>query len=677
MVDMNSKQQQQTLQAWKSHVAGNHYPADVPSLIVESWERSYRKGLNPYSQIPHAKLGETALRERLAEKRELIDIVRPFMENLYKFVKGTGFVVVLTDECGYIIEMLADENMLNNPMTGDFFIGSCWQEEVVGTNAIGTALVIEKPIQVSGAEHYSQKHHCLTCSAAPVFDANGKLVAVLDISGASYLSHLHTLGMVVAASESITSLLKIQWTNRELAITNERMSNIFNTMTDGVILIDGCGKISQMNPSAQKLFNVAKHEFAELSLERLFGVRSSVIKRMLYDNEAFEDVELIVEFRCGTVHCFISGRALTDGKGNVIGGVIILNPITHLQKLVNHFGGYYASLQFSDIVAESEEMKEAVRVASLAATTYSNILLHGESGTGKEIFAQAIHNRSRKSTGPFLALNCGIIPRELIGSELFGYSEGAFTGAKRGGKPGKFELASGGTLFLDEIGDMPLEQQIALLRVLQEKKVTRLGSEKVIPVDVRIICATNKNLLKAVENGTFRQDLYYRLNVISISLPPLRTRVQDISLLFKHFLDKMGKEKGHQFVVEQDVIGCLEQYPWPGNVRELQNLVERVVSLSETPVITKMQLPPEFLSPGTNDNSHLRTREAASTPAYSQYHSNLGSCKQWRQQVEELERQRILLALIQYNGNISSVAKVLGISRNTLYRKMKTLELQN
>ena len=664
---------EQLLQAWKNCVAGKFDATAVPVRIAESWMRSYKMGLNPYNNVAHSCLTEQELERTLAEKKELVDVVKPIMANLYQFVKGSGFVVVLTDERGYIIDLLGDEDAFDNPLTSDFFLGAGWQEEEAGTNAIGTALIQKEPIQVSGAEHYYQKHHCLTCSAAPIVDREGRIVAVLDMSGASYLSHLHTLGMVVAAAQSINAMLTIRHAHRELAIANDRLTNLFDTMTEGVIMINRCGEINQMNPAAQKIFHLAERETADAPLEALLGVRAAVVKRMLKDREAFEDIELMVDVKNSTVHCLVSGRPLADERGQVIGGVIILNPIAHVQKLVNRFGGYYATLQFSDIVAESEEMRDAVRVAMLAASTSSNILIHGESGTGKEIFAQAIHNKSKQSQGPFLALNCGVIPRELIGSELFGYAEGAFTGAKRGGKPGKFELASGGTLFLDEIGDMPLEQQIALLRVLQEKKVTRLGSDKVVPVDARIICATNKNLLQAVEKGSFRQDLYYRLNVISISLPPLRTRVKDIALLFRHFLDQMGRERGREYQVEDAVIERLEHYRWPGNVRELQNFVERVASLDESQMITVAQLPEEIQAPAgallpveNTEETSGRTRDLP-----------VGEGEQWRQKLIDLERRKILSALTKHNGNISVAAKELGLSRSTLYRRIRNFGLDN
>ncbi|MBP2666789.1 MAG: sigma54 specific transcriptional regulator, partial [Firmicutes bacterium] len=307
---------------------------------------------------------------------------------------------------------------------------------------------------------------------------------------------------------------------------------------------------------------------------------------------------------------------------------------------------------------------------SLAATSFSNVLLQGESGTGKELFAQAIHHHSERSEGPFIAVNCGAIPRELISSELFGYEEGAFSGAKRGGRPGKFELAAGGTLFLDEIADMPLEQQVALLRVLQEKKLVRIGGERVIPADVRVICATNKTLLNEVEKGAFRQDLYYRLNVISITVPPLRERGNDIIVLFQHIIDKIGKERGHKYSVDEKVLECLRRYNWPGNVRELYNVAERVVSISEEQTIMLRHLPPEIYSP----QEHADRFELQPFPQVV-----LGdSIKQQRVlAMEQTEQAEIVAFLNQYGGNISRVAKKLGVARTTIYRKLQRYGIDN
>ncbi|XEQ93428.1 Acetoin catabolism regulatory protein [Sporomusa carbonis] len=662
--------QDHILLTWKNYISGKNWTPAIRQQIVESWNRCNQAGVNPYDNSIHNKLDEAALHAKLLEKQELIKIAKPFMANLYKFVQGSGFVVVLTDEQGYIMEMFGDEDTLSNPMTKNFFRGASWREEAAGTNAIGTALVIKKPIQVSGAEHYCQKHHCLTCSSAPIFDDYGRVIGILDMSGAFYMSHLHTLGMVVAAAEAIMAQLDIQRKNRELVLVNRRLTNIFNTMSDGVLMIDNRGIVNQLNPAAKKILNKEESEILGVSFDRIMNGKAVATWRMLNNKEPYADIELMVDTKKSKFHCWASGEPLTDEQGKVIGGLIILRPIKHVQNLINRFSGYHATLQFSDIIGESKEILEAIRIASLAASTSSNILLQGESGTGKEIFAQAIHNRSELRNGPFVALNCGVIPRELIGSELFGYVEGAFTGAVRGGKPGKFELASGGTLFLDEIGDMPLEQQVALLRVLQEKKVTRIGSDKVIPVNVRVICATNKNLPQEIEKGTFRQDLYYRINVISINIPPLRNRAQDIPLLFRHFLDKIGRDRGCKFYVEPQVIACLQNYAWPGNVRELQNIVERAVSLAESEVITMAHLPMELYA---QQNPVYFSKESVVSPNVNE----ISRREQRRKIANEAERQHILLLLAKYGGNVSVVAREFGVSRNTLYRKMRLYAIEN
>lgn len=662
--------QHHVLPNWKAFIGGKNQTYGLRPQILESWGRCQQACVNPYNNSIHSRLEGADLRKMLTKKQELIKVAKPIMENLYQFVKGSGFVVVLTDERGYIMEMFGDEDTLNNPMTNNFFQGASWCEKEAGTNAIGTALVIQAPIQVSGGEHYCQKHHSLTCSAAPIFDNYGQVIGILDMSGAYATSHLHTLGMVVAATEAIMAQLNIRRKNQELALSNNRLTNIFNTMSDGVLMVDEGGIINQLNPAAKRILNRTEKEVLGMPIDQIFGGKASLTKQMLSSKEAYEDVEIMVDTKKCTFHCLATGEPLTNEQGNVIGGVIILRPIKQIQNLVNRFSGYCATLQFSDIIGESVEILEVIRVASLAAVTSSSILLQGESGTGKEIFAQAIHNRSEQRKGPFVALNCGVIPRELVGSELFGYVEGAFTGAVRGGKPGKFELASGGTLFLDEIGDMPLEQQIALLRVLQEKSVIRIGGDKVIPVNVRVICATNKNLAQGVEKGSFRQDLYYRLNVISITIPPLRNRVKDIRLLFQYFLNKIGQDRGSKFCIEPAVIECLERFDWPGNVRELQNVVERAISLTEAEVITIAHLPAEVSAPQRPVQSQA---QALLLPALQE---NFGR-EQRRKLLDAAERQQILMLLSKCGGNISVVARELGFSRNTLYRKMRLYAIEN
>ncbi|HWR39982.1 MAG TPA: sigma-54-dependent Fis family transcriptional regulator [Patescibacteria group bacterium] len=661
------------LGAWR-RFTGAPQPAGPVNLairpdILDSWQRCWRAGVDPENRSIHQQLSAAGFQTLLHKNQELISIAKPFIENLYGIVAGSGFVVVLADIRGYVMEIFGDQDALVNPMTESFFPGADWSEEEGGSNAIGTVVKIRRPIQVSGAEHYCRKHHCLTCSAAPILDNQGHLLGVLDISGASTATHLHTLGMVVASAAAITAQIDIRRKNNELNVINKRLTNIFNTMSDGVVMLDEKGLTRQLNPVARKILEGengtgAVQEY--ISEEQVLNPDNVFIRKMLKQKESFVDVEMMIDTRRGPDHCLASGTPVTNEQGEVTGGVVVLRPITQVKSLVNRLSGHYGTLHFSDIIGESQPILEAVRVASLAAASAANVLLQGESGTGKEIFAQAIHNRSERCSGPFIAVNCGAIPRELIGSELFGYEEGAFTGAKRGGKPGKFELACGGTLFLDEIGDMPLEQQVTLLRVLQERKMCRIGSEKEIPVDVRVICATNKQLLAEFERGTFRKDLYYRLNVISMTIPPLRERADDIVLLFQYFLEKMDKHH-RRFTIRPEVEEKIVCYNWPGNIRELQNVVERIVSLSEADVVQLIQLPREIRD--WQPQKELRTPDDLSPESFLT--TDAGRLA-WRQRLwQEEEREEILRLLSSNKGNVTLTAREMCISRNTLYRKMK------
>ncbi len=651
--------------AWKTFVAsGEIIPAAVPSLIADSWRKCAQTGVNPADGTGRIILESAALKRLLEKNATVIGIAKPFMQNLYQFFHASGFIIVLTDAAGNVLETFGDSDRLKSARTINFLPGANWQDISVGTNAIGTALATGRPSQVSGHEHFCRRHHCWTCSAAPVTDHDGAIVAVLDISGPAQASNSHTLGMVAAAAGAISMQLAIQQKNLELTMANRRLTSIFNTMSEGVVLIDRRGVVNEVNAVVTKITAKPGGELVGLPIERLFGSVAPFTRRMLADKKPYADIELTVTGKNGASQCLASGEPVADGRGGISGGVIVIRPINRVRSLVNRFSGYYTSLSFDDILGASPALAEAVRVAAIAAAGSSTVLLQGESGTGKDLFAQAIHHRSPRSDGPFIAVNCGAIPRELVGSELFGYEEGAFTGASRGGRPGKFELAAGGTIFLDELGDMPLDQQIALLRVLEEKKTVRIGGARLIPADVRIICATNKNLSREVAQGTFRQDLYYRLNVIAITIPALRERGDDITLLFGYFLAKLGKERGRQFAAEPAVYGALRRYRWPGNVRELHNVAERAVSLAEGDAIALGHLPAE-----------IRGDAVPPAPAGFAAAGPLPLREQTRRQKEQEERRAIAASLGECGGNISLLAKRLGVARSTIYRRLRHLGL--
>lgn len=457
----------------------------------------------------------------------------------------------------------------------------------------------------------------------------------------------------------------LQEANEELLRLNKNLINIFENMSDGVIVVNEAGEVEILNQVLQHAWGNLLEEFEEHLREIVREGSNPYIFEMVDRQQPFRDIELMISTSQGDIHCLASGTPIKGEKGKLNSTIFFIRPIKEVRQLVNRFSGAWATFHFQDIISNSFQMDDVLRLGHAAASSLSNVLIQGESGTGKELLAQAIHNQSERRNGPFVALNCGAIPRELIGSELFGYAEGAFTGAKKGGNPGKFEMAAGGTLFLDEIGDMPLDQQVTLLRVLQEKKVSRIGGNRVIPVDVRFICATNKDLYQEMLNGNFRRDLFYRLNVIFIHIPSLQERSADIPLLFFHFLKKKLASQGlTQPHVQSEVIECLQRYNWPGNVRELENVVERLIYASPKGDICLEQLPREIRE---YDRGSLKTEEFRYNSHPEQHQTALSS----RQRLDEFERDELLQLLKKYDGNIAKVARHLSLSRNTVYTRMK------
>ena len=319
-----------------------------------------------------------------------------------------------------------------------------------------------------------------------------------------------------------------------------------------------------------------------------------------------------------------------------------------------------AKYSWESIIGHAPSMQDVKHMASRSAKTQSNVLIVGESGTGKELFAHAIHNDSLKAEGPFIKINCAAIPKDLLESELFGYEEGAFTGAKKQGKIGKFELANGGTIFLDEIGDMPMSMQVKILRVLQEKEIERIGSHKTVPVDCRIIAATNKNLQEAIKDGEFREDLYYRLNVINIEVPPLRCRKEDMDVLTFKLMNKLSEQLGRYVnSISNEALEALKAYNWPGNIRELENIIERAINLTDKECIEIQHLPSYLLEYQSVPKDMPETKTV---------HQPLMTL---RDAVEEVEKATIIRTLKAVNGNKLQAAKLLEISRTSLYEKVE------
>lgn len=639
-------------EVWEEFIAtGECNTNSIRPVIFESWLRCKNQGVDPEQTTVHEVLDNSKFIEKHRSNTDIVNISLPIMQKLLDFVKGTNFIVTLTDKEGYILEVLGDKKVADSVQRGNFKKGAKWSEDAAGTNAIGTSIITKKPLQVFAYEHYCKCSHLWTCSAAPITNPNNnQLQGILCMTGDYKRVHLHTLGMVYAAAHAIENELALRnaWSFCEIA--NDLKEKIIDSIEESIIAINHNGQINQVNKSFCRLFGINESKLLYKDIYNVFAQHNRQMLEVLTENEEVEDHPVIIKniSTRNLINCTATIRFIKADNEYDHGKVVVIYENQKTKKLVSKIFGNQAELTFNNLKGNNPKFLETIDIAKSAAESSSNVLILGESGTGKEIIAQAIHNASIRSDGPFIGLNCCSIPRELIGSELFGYDEGAFTGAKKGGKPGKFELAEGGTLFLDEIGDMPLDFQSFLLRVLEDKKVTRLASEKQFPVDVRIIAATNKDLPSEVKKGTFRNDLFYRLNILTIKIPPLRERKDDIKELCNYFTELLSQQQNKNITgISEDVLELFYNYSWPGNVRQLENTIDRMINLVNSGLLT-IDLVPEEIRNG----SKLIDREKLSD-------------------IEANEKDIIINLLEKNNNNISNVARKLDISRPTLYRKLK------
>ena len=465
----------------------------------------------------------------------------------------------------------------------------------------------------------------------------------------------HTLGMVAAAAYAIENDMRMRKALSECQIADGFQRTILASIPEALIAIDNLYRISMVNENAEKIIGRGTHQLAGRSLRDVMGEDNAALFNLIQNNSTLTDVEARIVMRNGqSIDYTLTCNPIRTENQRVIGRLIILNEIKRARTLVTRMMGAKAKFAFDDICGINDKFVETVNQARMVSQSNSNVLLLGESGAGKDIFAQAIHNASARSSGPYVAINCAAIPRDLISSELFGYSEGAFTGSKRGGNQGKFELADGGTIFLDEIAETPLELQSVLLRVIEDKSITRIGGSRITPVDVRIIAATNKNLKEEVRKGRFRDDLYYRFNVFTIQMVPLRDRPEDIPLLVDCFVQKICDVMGKKRVrVDGRVLEKFMGYSWPGNIRELQNVIERMINVVHTDELTVDLLPSEILQ-SQNESRPLVDAEV--------------------ELPRDIEKQAIQ-KLIQAGLSKKEIARKMDMSRSTLYRKMDKYSL--
>lgn len=632
---------EKSIRNWEQFTKYDTLTADTRTEIAESWIRCREAGVDPL----HGRGEQVSSEElfiRLSERKQLIAVARPVMDSVFQIIKSTVYGIVLTDQDGVILETVHNEDIEPECAKVNFFQGARWDERSVGTNAVGTALATGQPIQVLGGEHYCTSHHPWTCSAAPIRDSRGSIIGCLDLSGKAEDVHTHTFGIVVSAVISIQEQLNVME-------THGLMDTVFNSMMDGLLLIDTDYRIERINSRLTSIFRLAADEIYRLNVREMLDageIEEAVFSRKQHLN--YPDCTIKAgEHR---IDCMVDIFPY-EFNNRVLGAAILIREAGQVRKAVHQIAGFKANYSFRDIVTRHPVMLETIAFAQKIAKTDCTVLIEGESGTGKELFAQSIHQASSRANGPFIAINCAALPKDLVESELFGYEKGSFTGALREGSPGKFELADGGTLFLDEIGELSLEIQAKLLRVLDNHKVRRIGGRHERTLDVRVIAATNRDLQEEVALHSYRSDLYYRLNVINIQLLPLRERKEDIAELAKSFLHACNREStGLPKKLGTSFLEALQEQEWKGNARELQNIVKRAFYVSESEII---------------DESHLPYGMRA-----SRGEGGAAAGRHGMTSFRDMEREGIEQALQACDGNAVLAAKLLNIGKSTIYRKI-------
>jgi transcriptional regulator of acetoin/glycerol metabolism len=636
--------------AWERLLEGRHearrQTPPIRSTIHDSWYRCAEGGINAQCNEAPIETDRDAVEALTRGSSELLEAAaRPF-SMIGRMLDGTGAMIALADSDGVLINVMGDKRTVFDGMDIHLGVGGKWTEDVVGTNGIGTALWTGEPVFVHAAEHFCAGIKSWTCAGAPIRDPfDGKIIGVVDLSGHPDIFRPHNIALVAAAAREIERALADSQTTERMRLLEAFIASARNYhANDGLLIIDRQGRAIYHNnvplPEGRRLGEATRQGATNCWSPELSGSG-------FLDSVAISLPETMRN--CDVcpleVDGDIRGAALVFPKSSERRTVSIGNPTSHRLKEA-----------CAEIVGESDALGAAVEIACRVAETkdVTSLLIQGETGVGKELFARLIHAGSGKSgASPFIALNCGAVTKELFGSELFGHVSGAFTGASRDGKAGVFEMANGGVLSLDEIGEMPLDIQPFLLRVLEERVIHRLGDSRARPVDVRLVASTNRDLKQEVAAGRFRRDLFYRVSAVTIEVPPLRARGDDCLLLLDHFNRTMADRRGvSPLRFDNEALDALLAYQWPGNVRELRNLVERLHLLARNRLVGVDDLPAEMTERRPN-------REDNPTEAETHILS-----------FAEAERQAVMTALAAEHGNLSKVAHRLGISRPTLYRKL-------
>ncbi len=634
---------------WRAFVAGEAVDlSQLDPLVARSWLRCRAIGIDPLGTLPLCARPEEMETHR-HRCEALISIARPFMEDIFQFAGESDVVVYLADQSLYVLDAVGDAELMRRIEALGLGKGVYLLERCVGTTAASIAMQEGQPVQVVGPEHYCRHLHAFTGTAAPIYSPLGELIGVIGLSTLEKLSHPHTISALMATARAIENQLHAESMLSDIHKHLDELNAALQTMRHGILFLTAGGRVNHINPQAGKALGISHEKAQGRKLSELLELPAD-IETALREGKPMEQREVIFRVGGEPRPCVASVDVLREGE-DLGGFVITVEQAAQARRLAQRAVGTIAHFTFDDIVGKNIRLTRVLYYARMIARSDSTVLLLGESGTGKEMFAQAIHNASQRAQGPFVSINCSAIPRELIAHELFGYEGDPQSG--RAGRPSKFELADGGTIFLDNVDGLPLDVQASLVHIIDTKSIYRLNGTQAIPVDVRIIAASSDvNLLDRVQEGRFRADLFYRLHVLTLVIPPLRKRGDDVPLLIRNLVARFSRRMGKEIRISPEAMAVLQSYPWPGNIREMENVLERAMYMVE--------------DGGRLEVEHLprKIQEAV-----------IGGTNEDVLTLAEAERQAIIRAGRVYRGKVTRMAQALGIGRTTLWRKMKAYGL--
>lgn len=639
--------------AWERFISGRDLHTTIRNLTYQSWERSLKYGINHLQDHAPVILSKDKIQE-YQSNFSFNSFFEPLLTELKNVSIDSGHLIVFSNNNGEIIYLDGESALKRKAEKMNFMIGASWSELHIGTNAIGTALATGTPMQVFAGEHFCQSVHNWVCSASPIRDpATQEILGVIDLTGAWNMVHPHSLSTVVSIAQSMEGALQKHLDVERFILLEQYTKNITKNESNILAVIDRGNKVIKASP----LF----YENGWIGKNNHF-VDMDKLSLPIGENYRWESEKRSGKWTFELNPYFYQGKPI----GSVVKAI---PPSSQISKANS------TKYTFSSMLGNSTTFKSFIKEARSLAGLDLPLLIEGESGTGKELLAQSIHSSSQRSSGPFIAINCGAIPKDLADSELFGYEGGTFTGAIKGGRSGKFQQAEGGTIFLDEIGEMTLNLQTTLLRVLEEGELVRLGGKQPIKLNIRVIAATNIDLKKATKEGKFRLDLYYRLNILHLRVPPLRERSEDIPLLLEHLFKKVCMDIGRPpITIEKQALERIQLYEWPGNVRELRNLAYKMAAKVQSHIITSKDLPEELIISGSRKEFGDTIPSLPNQDRQTLYPSLPPQVDSVpvinRSSLKDQEIQTILTVLNELHGNISETAKRLGIHRSTIYRKL-------